>query len=81
MSVTHKLVTHRVWVDGDKRMTQLVVLCGAARANDTLTTDLEFVTCFECLLAPANQKVLHIQLFANGLPIPEVEKRLLSSTE
>lgn len=79
--VTHLVLKHKVWFDSGKCMTQIVVKCGGARVDDRLTYDSVMVTCLDCILAPQVQKILHIQLFADGLPIPEVTEKLLASTE
>jgi len=79
--ITHLTLKHRVWSDSGKCFTQIVVKCGAARVDDQLTYDNSMVTCLDCLLAPQNLKVLHIQLFADGLPIPEVTEKLLANKE
>lgn len=78
--VTHLTLKHRVWSDDGKCLTQIVVRCGGARVSDKLTYVRSLVTCWDCLMAPRNPKIIHIQLFADGLPIPEVTT-LLANTE
>jgi hypothetical protein len=79
--ITHMVLKHKVWVNGKKQMSQIMVRCGAAKAEDQLTYDSSSVTCFDCLLAMENPRVLHLQLFADGLPIPEVQRKLLGNRE
>lgn len=80
-TTTHLTIKHRVWTDSGRCMSQIVVLCGGARVEDRLTYDRSLVTCLECIVSPPNPKVMHIQLFADGLPIPEVKNQLLANIE
>ncbi len=79
--ITHLVLKHRVWIDAETKMSQIMVRCGAAKTEDQLTYVREETTCFDCLLAMENPKVLHLQLFADGLPIPEVQRKLLGNRE